>query len=276
MQRWDLTSTGLGSPDLWLLWMHRFTCSAGKLLFISWILPNNLCCQAAFEVCLLKPWRVEQEKSFDCLSHKRKKAHLVEKLRWSCLGVQHDKHSIQQDTQQHWLAHQHRGCADLFLQGQNNCTSSCKQALLNCSEHTFTRETADAPNLAGLAYCDPHTRFVRPGQEGQALKSLHKPLVVRTTARSFRKQAPESMRKTRNQEAEEKQRLIKNRALQILEFKPWKRSRSNPSQSLSILSLQCRTPLEHPLTEQPPGRRAGGCWHLTLHTGQTFRALLLF
>lgn len=88
----------------------------------------------------------------------------------SCLGVQHDKHSVQQDTQQRWLAHQHPGRADLFLQGQNNCIFSCKQALLNCSKHTLTPETADAPNLAGFACCDPHTRFVRPGQEGQALK----------------------------------------------------------------------------------------------------------
>lgn len=152
-----LTSTGPGSLDLWLLWMHRFTCSAGKLLFIPWTLPNNPHCQAAFKVCLLKPWRVQQEKSFNSLSHKKKKAHLAEKIKWSCLGVWHYKHSIQHDTQQRWLARKHQGCAYLFLWGQNNCISSCKQALLNCSEHTSTLETADASNLAGLACCDPHT-----------------------------------------------------------------------------------------------------------------------
>lgn len=67
-------------------------------------------------------------------------------------------------------AHQHQGCAHPLLWGHSNCISSGKQALLNCSEHTSTPGTADAPDLAGLACCDPHTRSVGPGQEGQALK----------------------------------------------------------------------------------------------------------
>lgn len=90
----QLTSTGPCSPDLWLLWTHRFTRSTGKLLFIPQILPNHRRCQGAFKVCLLKPQWVQQEKSFlqeffD--SQKENKAHLEEKINWSCRGEWHYK-----------------------------------------------------------------------------------------------------------------------------------------------------------------------------------------
>lgn len=51
----QLTNIAPRSLDLWLLRMHRFLCSAGKLLLIPQILPNNPSCQAEPEACLLKP-----------------------------------------------------------------------------------------------------------------------------------------------------------------------------------------------------------------------------
>lgn len=82
-----------------------------------------------------------------------------------------------------------------------------------------------------------HTRFVRTGQEGQALKYHSTTL---SSENNCKKPGFESRRKTRNQKAERKQWLIKNRALQILKFKPWKRSRSYPSPSLYPFS-HCST-----------------------------------
>lgn len=170
-----------------------------------------------------KLWFSEPQKGTSC-----RKAEM--KLPW-CTAWPAERRA---DTQQHWLAHQHQGCAYPLLWGHNNCIASGKQALLNCSEHTSTPGTADAPDLAGLACCDPHTKSVRPGQEGQALK-CHS-ITLSSEDNCFRKPGPESMRKTRNRKAEKKQRLIKNRALHIFKFNPWKRSRSCPSPWLYPLS----------------------------------------
>lgn len=233
MQRWDiLQAQG---------WAHQifgcFECTDSHALQANSCLSREsfqIICQAAFKVCLLKPWRVQQEKSFDSLSHK--KTHLAEKLKWGCPGVQHDQHSVQQTLSS---ADWHTNPEDVLIP----CCEGRITAFSLANKLCWTAVNTPQPleQQMHLTWLDLPAVTHTPGlwdlgRKAKLWNITPSPLVVRTTARSFRKPGPESVRKTRNHKVEEKQRSIKNRALQTFKFKPWKSSRSYPSPSLYPLS----------------------------------------
>lgn len=154
-----LTSTGLGSPDLWLLWMHRFTCSAGKLLFI-----NHEPFQTIYTVRLhLKRACLNQE---ECSRRK-------DSILWIT-----KRHILQKRSNEAALVYGITSTAYRTTLSSADWHANTKDVLISFCEDRITafllanklcRTVVNTPrplkqqmhlNLAVLACCDPHTRSV--------------------------------------------------------------------------------------------------------------------
>lgn len=155
--------------------MHRFTCSAGKLLLIPWILPNNLCCQAAFKVCLLKPCEECSRRKASILWVTNIKRHILQKssneaaLVYGIISTENSTTLSSADWHTNTKDVLISSCEDritAFLLANKLCWTVVKTPRpLKHQMHLIWLYLPAVTQTHAM-----HTRFVTPEQEGQALK----------------------------------------------------------------------------------------------------------